>query len=328
MILRLFKSSQPISWLIFISVVLISRLIAFTFYVDLSPTPIAISDQWGFLEQLAIEFPWISNILGSLAIIISAAIYNQISHKIQIISDLNTYMAIIFSLVLSLSPSNLWLNPFLISLPVLIFSISILGNQPKNTLYLKSTFNSALLAGVAAVIYPPNGLFLIVSAIIITILFPAKWRHYALQIIGFYTAPFFFESISYLVDFTPSVEPLLLTIGDSSILGTNFMVIITTIGLSIIGLPTYFKGYAHKAVRARKLYNIHIIWLILSGLAFFIFNDYNQSIVGFVAFPLSVVWAAGQQVTRKWWISDLFMLTLIGAIVFNYYHVWQQLIPA
>lgn len=328
MILKLFKSSQPISWLIFTAVVFTFRLIAFLFYAHLSLSPLAISDQWDLLAKVAINLPWLSHITGTIAIIIAAAIYNQVAHKIQIISDLNTYMAILFAFVISLSPSNLWLNPFLISLPALISSISILGNQPKNTLHLKSTYNSSLLAGVAAVIYPPNGIFLIVSIIIITILFPAKWRHYALLIIGFYTPPFFYESINYLLDITPSVAPLLSTIGQNTSLGSNYMILFSTVGLSVIGLPTYFKGYAHKAVRARKLYNIHIIWLIIGIVGYFIFNNYNQNIIGYLAFPLSVIWAAGQQVTRKWWISDLFILALIGAIVINHYHVWKQLIPS
>lgn len=326
MILRLFKTSQPLSWLIFIGLVLILRIIGFVFLAPASTTDIATLSQWDFLAHLASQLPWVSHLLASFTIILSAIIYNSVAHTIQLVTDQNTYMALIFATVLSLFPSNLWLNPFLISLPALIFSIGILGKQPKNTLYLKSTFNSALLAGVAAVIFPPNGTFLIVSLIILTILFPAKWRHYALSIIGFYTAPFFVSSIQYLLDITPSVDALFNTTHLINYARINVIIPISVVGLALISLPSFFKGYAHKAVRTRKLYNIHLIWFTINVGGFLLFYDYNQSILGYIAFPLSVIMVSGQQATKKWWVSDFYMLLLFGVLGYNYYLIASQLI--
>jgi hypothetical protein len=306
-------------------VVLITRILAFSFFSQFSELPIAQEAQFPFLASFAQSLPWLSHLSASIMILISGVLFNQIAYKIKLMTQQNTFVALCFGLLISLWPSNLWLNPFLMSLPILIWATNILMSQPQNTLQLQSVFNSALWAGVAALLFPPNGTFLVIATLILINIFPTKWRHFVLLFIGFFTPQLFYSSILYLTDQTSILAPLINTLGIYPVT-SSYPVHYALAGLIALSVPLFLKNYGQNIVRTRKMFTIQLLWLFINSALFLVFYNYNQGWLGFIILPFTVILSGAFLMVKKWWLSDLFFLAFLAVIGWSHYIFYNLLI--
>ena len=138
MLLRIFKTSQPLSWILITLLLILVRLgLYIVFYnssFEIQTTGIASL----FTHFLTGFSPLLSHFTATLIVILSGFFLNSIGQNINIFKGIHYLLFLIFGLFSSFYPENLVLTPFVISLPITLFSLNIILTQSKTAVHLPS----------------------------------------------------------------------------------------------------------------------------------------------------------------------------------------------
>lgn len=321
MLLRIFKTSQPLSWILIILILTVVRFILFLFFYNESFIPLNQSVTSGFIHYLSGNLPILSHFVSLLIIIPSGFLFNKIAQDVNLFKGIHYLVFLFFGLFSVFDPVNLVLSPMLLSLPLILFGLAMILKQSKGKISLPNVFNASFLIGLATLIYPANFLVFIMLIISIFYINNANWRSILVAIVGVITPWVFHDTIlfSFAVDAPPFKETLnqffgRFTVGDIKM---KYGILVLT-GLILLQLPKFFSVSAHSIIKIRKSLFLMLYYLLLGIAVSGFLTDSLQTMVSIIIIPVSILFTVFQLETKKWWIGDVVFLGLIASITLNY----------
>lgn len=324
MLLGIFKTSQPLSWILILSLLLMGRFVLFFLFFDPTYIPENVTLVGTMTHYLGSNYPWSSHFLSALILIPSGFFFNKIAQDTNLFKGIHYLLFFFFALFSSYSPANLIVTPFLISIPLLLVSLAMILSQSKGKISLATVFNSSFLIGAGTAIYYPN--IIMFGMLFISIFYLSKitWRAFIVAIIGLF-APFVIqdaiafslnETVYYL---TNSVE-----LFHSSFNIHHIAPILSSavlMGLTAFQLPLFYKTSSKSIIKIRKALFLILFSFVLSLVfASFIQTD-NGQWLNMMIIPISILFTLFHMEVKKWWLGDMAFLALIGCMVMNYMYI-------
>ncbi|MGB0805940.1 MAG: DUF6427 family protein [Salibacteraceae bacterium] len=317
MLLRIFKTSQPLSWIFILLLLIISRSLLFFLYYSENYIPENILLSYQFTQYLSQNIPVLSHILSLFIIIPTGFLFNKIAQDVNLFKGIHYLLFFFFSIFTSFNPQNLVLSPILLSLPLLLFSLGMILTQSKGQISLPHVFNASFLIGLATIMYPPN---IIVFAILIISIFyinTPTWRSILTSVIGVVSPIFFHDSLLYVfnwegLNFSQSFQEFFTSFSIRS-MGTTYE-LATLFLLILLQIPTYFIATSKSIIKIRKALFLMLYYLLIG----IILSGFSDRVIHLVIIPVSILFTSFQLEIRKWWLGDLIFLGLVAALCMNY----------
>ena len=324
MILRIFKTSQPLSWILIVLLIVVLRVLLFTFLyepVEVTET----SNLFGlWIEQFNAFYPWLSHVLSTVIVLFTGFYFNKIAQSVNILNGINYLLVFFTGIFMSFYPVDLVLSPMIITTPILLYSYFLILDQPKGNVRAPLVFNSAFFIGFAGLLFFPSGLMLLILLFALGYLNQSSWRPFVIAIIGVLTPWLFFDVLVFTFG---SVEFLKINEWSTHFEGfqiSNFEPFIFTLGflsLVLVHAVLYFRASSHSIIKIQKSLMLNFIYLLISIVFTGFFTDAENYLVGLLIIPVSILFTVFHLETKKWWVSDLAFIALIGLMYVNYFGI-------
>lgn len=318
MLLRIFKTSQPISWILIVFILLISRAVLFFVFNDKLSLYLESNSSKDLLSSFNANYALTSHFISSLWLIGLGFYFNRAGQQINFLKGINYLMFLFLGLFLSLDLSNLVLSTGLLSLPFLIFAYESILTAGQTKTALSRSFNNGFAIGIASLIYPPSITFLVLQLFSINYLHQSTWRNYLVAIIGFSTTILFTDVIIYVFfeNHLLVFENWMVQFGEFGIHRENFSVAFIILLALLIWLSIVFlKTAASSIIRIRKALILNFILLVITGCSVVLYSQ--QTDLTIMAIPLAVLWSVFYLETKRWWVEDLAFLFLLSLFIFQ-----------
>ena len=314
MLLQIFKTSQPLSWILIITIISISRAILFiTTNIELHPIENETFTSY-FTLQFANSIPWLSHLASTLIILFSGLFFNKIAQNINILEGIHYLLFLFFGIFISFNPENLLLTPFIISVPFSLFSLNLILSQPKGNVSLGSIFNASFLIGFGSIIYFPSIILFPILIISLFYLNQAKWRYFMVSIIGFLTPWLFNDVILYSFALNQELLFPYWAKNFTTFQIANYFPIYTSILLlALILFQSFFymRVVSKSIIKIKKTLFLVLVYLIM-GIVITGFVQTNSMVfLNLILFPVSLLFTVIHLEIKKWWLSDLLFLILL-----------------
>lgn len=281
----------------------------------------------GLISRLE-SIPLVLSIIALLLVLLEAIFVNFLVRRAEIM-DATTFMpAFLYVVLMSLQPNMLMLHPMVIANLFLCLAVYKLMQTYKQDTAYSEIFDASLFISLAAIIYMPSVIYLLLIWIALIIIRPFIWREWIISLIGFST-PWIFVLFYYFRKDILSEFPtdylhntLVLTIESSrkfKMTAANyfqFAILILTTLLTIVNLLGSFRK---STVRQRNNLLLLLYFSILSVIIFFIAPAYDIVFLSSLSIPFAIFIANYFLSTSKYWVAELLLLLLVISIFINRY---------
>lgn len=322
MILRIFKTSQPLSWILIVLLIAVVRLLLFVF---INP-PEEVFETHNLFELWLQQFnafsPWLSHILSTLVVLFTGFYFNRLIQSLGILKGINYLLILFTGIFMSFYPSDLVLSPMILTTPILLVGYFLILNSPKGNVRFGDVFNSAFFIGLSGLIFFPASVLILIVLLALAYLNQAPWRPFIIAVIGFLT-PWLFHDV------------LVFTFGSEQFLKLNewkthfelfepstFAPFPLTFGfliLLVLHLIQYFKATSHSIIKIQKALNLNFFYLLISILTIGFLTDTEHHFIGLLVIPTSIVFTVFHLEIKKWWWSDMAFIALLGLMYVGYF---------
>jgi len=324
MILRIFKTSQPLSWILIVVVLVFVRLVLFVFLYQ--PTEVdETTNLFGlWLQQFNAFSHWLSHIISTIIVLFTGFYFNKIIQSLGTLKGINYLLVLFTGIFLSFYPADLVLSPMVITTPILLYSYYLILGSPKGNVQFGDVFNGAFFIGLSTLIYFPSSLMMLILLIALGYLSQSSWRLFIIGVIGFLTPWLFFDVLVFIFGSEqflkinewkthfelPEIStftPIKLNLGFLTLLALHLII--------------YFKASSHSIIRIQKALNLNFFYLIISLLIIGFLTDTEHHFIGLLVIPVSIIFTVFHLETKKWWVSDLAFIALLGLMYLNYFGI-------
>ena len=323
--LRFFKTLQPAT-LFLIPVILLIFWVRIAFesqpVVDKLAMPL-----WELISGLLGNLPSVLNFLLLFIVIAWQSVYfNLILNRHEVLYKNTYFPALMYALLLSSTPALMSFHPVhlvnLIVLRILDRAFTLYKSESPAT----ALFDSAFLAGVAALIYFPALVLLPFLIALILLMLPFRIKDWLILFIGFLLPYFFLSTMLFwensLMNFwkyyfslfedirprfdAPASLPLLILAGILAL-------------LLLLSLMKLWINFRKNKVRTRIMQQSVFI-LLMTGVAWLVFtNDIRTVHVTFLLIPLSAfIGYYFISARKRMWIFEGALWVIIGLIAWNH----------
>jgi hypothetical protein len=321
MLLRIFKTSQPLSWILIITIITIFRAILFL----ATDTELHSTENETFTSYFTLQFansiPWLSHLVSTLIILFSGLFFNKIVQNLNILEGIHYLLLLFFGIFISFNPENLLFTPFILSAPFSLFSLNLILSQPKGNVSLANIFNASFFIGFSTIIYFPSVALFPILIISLFYLNQAKWRYFSVSIIGLLTPWLFNDAIIYSFAINQNLLFSDWMNNFSSFQIANFFPIYTTIlFIALMTFQSYFyvRALSKSIIKIRKTLFLILVYLVLGVVLTGFIQNQSASLFNLVLFPTSLLFTVTHLEIKKWWLSDLLFLILLANFSLSY----------
>ena len=321
MILRIFKTSQPLSWVLIVLLIVALRVLLFVFFYP----PVEVSETTNlfglWVQQFNAFSPWVSHFLSTVIVLFTGFYFNKIAQSIRILKSINYLLVFFTGIFMSFYPADLVLSPMIITTPILVYSYYLILDQPKGMIQVPLVFNSAFFIGLAWLLFFPAGWMFLILLIALGYLNQSGWRPFVIAIIGFLTPWLFFDVLVFAFG---SVEFLKINDWKTHFEGLQisnyapFYFSLSFVGLVLFHAVLYFRASSHSIIKIQKSLMLNFIYLLIAVVFTGFFTDAKNYLVGLMVIPVSILFTVFHLETKKWWVGDLAFLGLLGVMYWNY----------
>lgn len=222
--------------------------------------------------------------------------------------------------VLSLINIPFGFNYYLITNLLIAFSIfNLFSIHPRDNA-IKKAFNSSLLIGFSAIIFPLNFLFVIPIIVGITAVRIASWKEIVAVLVGVFLPFAYVLAFDYIVQsnsFNNIIKATLNTSETQLNINADYLIAVICIILFIIAISSIVKVLKKLSIQEKRNINISISFLVISiviASAVFFTQGFSFTFI-IIAVPLSVVFSFGyNQLSTFYQIITVIVLTLLPVL--------------
>ncbi len=313
MLIRFFRSAQPLQLVSFIALCVVVWLVGFMHFASYqSGMPFYMS-----LESL-LDIDIVNRLLVLLLLIGQALLVKNIADS-YITPVRNSMLPPLVFLVLATSFADWFtLKPYMIAnllLLLLLRKVQVFYRQEN---ILRPAFDAGLLVGVMSFFYLSAAPFFILIWVALATFRPFNWREWLVPVFGLIfpwmiilTMYFVFDGLGELfqVVIPESFEKVDLHLG-------NYKFYLVALGVSFLPAMWLFLGALNGAtVRVSKMLNL-IFWMSLLVVGVWLLSGMQYGAAYFLCFPLAIVLSNHYLAIRRKWIAELLFLVLL---ILQYY---------
>lgn len=324
MIIKLFKDSNPLSYLIS----LVGLLAIFGFYGQ----GVAVSEPDGngllfdfLISGLAVLPKWANGIMVLLFIGTQAYHWNLVITRHEVIYK-KSLLPMLFVVVFAAMRSDfLTINPVMPVISITIFILDKLFSVYKNAHPTSIIFDCGFLSGIACLFWFESLMLFPFVLFALFILKPLSLRDVLLLILGISTPLFLAFVYLLMMDVSPLIPSLLPFQNldfyvDAAVLlqKSNWPYLIVFVFTMVLSVWRINRNFYKNATKVRVYQQTIFLLMISTLLGFVISGDHENHAFYFMALPFSSMVAyyfvAGK---NAWWEEFLFIAILITIIMFH-----------
>jgi len=324
MIIRIFRESQPASYVIVPVFILIFLTLSWRGpgdYVVQNPMPLydlVLSFVSGIPEWVTGFFVW--------AILVSQVFHlNYIIGKHEVLYR-NSYLpALLFTIFSVMLPQFMSFHPVLLVNSILIFIFDKLFKIYKNPSPLPMVFDACFLIGVATLIYLPSISLILLFAASVLLLKTFSWRDWPIGFIGL-CLPFLFVVLYYFwIDGIDELKTKFFLNDISRLIDTGGFTLqgyrITLGVISVLTLLTLFRisqNFYKNTTRIRNFQQVIFIFLVVALLSLVVTGSSAIYRFSILTIPLSTMVSYYFLAGKKAWVNEVLFWILIATVVINH----------
>lgn len=314
MLIRFFRSAQPLQLISFIVVCVVICAVGFMH-------PATTQDGMPFYQLLGplLNTQVVNRLLVLLLLLGQAFVVKNIADN-YITTVRNSMLPPLIFLVLATSFTDWFtLKPYMIAnllLMLLLRKIQVFYRQDN---ILRPAFDAGLLVGVMSLFYLPAAFFFLLIWVALIVFRPLNWREWLVPIFGLVfpwmvilTMYFVFDSLGQLfMDEIPkSFEP-----GGMNIAGYKLYPI--ALGLTLLpSLWVFMNTMNTGAVRVNKMLTL-IFWMSVLVVGTWLISGRQHGAAYFLCFPLAIVISNYYLALKRKWIAEVLFLLLLGVQLYE-----------
>ena len=323
--LRFFKTLQP-------ATLFLIPVILFIFWVRIAFESQPVVDElslplWELISDLLGNLPSVLNFLILFCVIAWQAVYfNLILNRHEVLYK-NTFLpALVYALLLSATPALMSFHPVhlvsLIVLRILDRAFTLYKSESPAT----ALFDSAFLAGVAALIYFPACILLPMLMALLLLMLPFRIKDWLILLIGFLLPYFFLSTMLFwensMLAFWKHYFSLFgdIRLAYADIAGIPQIILGSLIGLLLLlSLMKLWINFRKNKVRTRIMQQSVFI-LLQSGIAWLVLaSDIKIVHITFLIIPLATfIGYYFISARKRLWIYEGALWVIIGLIAWNH----------
>ena len=327
MLVRIFKTNQPIIIVLVIAVAFVLELPALlhtTIALFPSDAPISGLPIYGYLNQLLLKNLNLAGIAGFMLLVINALYFNHLVQKFELIGKPSYLPALIFLVFSTLTKEQLVISPVLIVELLLLIVLDLLLNSFHAQDALSVCFESGILIAIASLIYLPASPLLLFVVIAIGTMRSFAWKEFFGVLLGFlfpiiYLATYYF--------YTDQLRSIFLSCIRNPIIQNTHSYTIQSfqpyLEVGIFVLLSFMlslgrgRNSNQRSVQYRSSINT-LRWLfVLGGAIIYVAPNLNFINFSIALLPLTIVVANYFAGARVIWLAEMMMYILISLIIFN-----------
>jgi hypothetical protein len=327
MIIRIFKESHPVSFIVAPVFVLLFLLVSWQGageYIVRNPMPLydlVVASFSGLPE-------WISGLVVFLILVSQVFHLNHVIGKHEVLYK-NSYLpALIYMILIVMIPQFMALHPVLLVNSILIFILDKLFRLYKNPVTLPLIFDLFFLGGVATLIYLPAIALFVLYVIAILILKPFSWRDWPVGLTGF-LLPFFFAFLYFFwVDALPELQNRFMLDDISQYWDPEGMMLRgyrITIGLVaviiLLSIIRIRQNFYKNSNRVRSYQQVIFLFLMVGLLTLAVTGSASVYRFAIVTIPVSIMVSYYFLSSKKSWWSELVFWVMIATLILNHWSV-------
>ncbi len=325
--LQLYKSNHPLIVVLVLAAVCL--LHTFTFihpvsYADDLVNPLSGALMYS-LNLIPVNLMLVQNSAAVLVLFAQALYFNSIIDRHKIVAKGNYLGAYIFILLSSMFQNFLFLSPALIANIFFLIEIDLLFSIYKKEKVSSQIFDLGFVISIASLFYFPAIAFLLFLFIGLLILRPFKIGEWLVLLIGaivpyflsfvyfmwFDLLPEFFENITFRkvmneeFDFVTNTQIIIISI-----------VVLVSLLWSLVKIQqNYFKAL----VQIRNYFAVLLLFSLFGFPSVFLQSNIKVENFIWLVIPVATALSYALPMIKKWWVAEIFHLTLLLFIIYFQY---------
>jgi hypothetical protein len=327
MIIRLFKESHPVSYLLVPVFILLFLAISWQGpgeYVVQNPMPL-----YDLVLSLVAHLPeWITGLIVYLLLVSQVFHLNLIIGKHEVFYKNSFLPALFFMIFLVIIPQFMTFHPVLIINSILLFILDKLFKIYKNNSPLTAAFDACFMIGVSTLIYLPAISFFLLFAFSILILKTFSWRDWIVGLTGL-VLPFFFafvyffwidgldkmKDIFYLNDLTRIINTTGLAI-------QGYRITLVTVGILIVlTLVRIRQNFYKNTSRVRNFQQVVFMFLFTALVSLAFTGSVAVYRFAILTIPISTLVSYYFLAGKKAWLNEVAFWILMAVLVLNHLNI-------
>ncbi|TVR36852.1 MAG: hypothetical protein EA392_14080 [Cryomorphaceae bacterium] len=327
MILRIFRSNQPVLFAMLIPIGLVLWLPGWWYSTGSIPDLSVLPTLYGLIPIRALL------VLGFVFLLLGALVFNQLFQQFDLIERRNQLPGLCFVLAFSWSPALLVYSYFLPGLVFVLLALRRTMQVYRQTWVIREMYDVGVLLGLAALCYLPMTGLLLAGWMSLLVLRPFFWREWMALLSGFLTIVILSVGLYYVFAGAtwPDTAMLFAEAPRTKVPATfKYAVAVLFVLLALAATPTFMQSLGRSTMRNRNLRLLLVVFgmvtLLIFPVLYFVFP--RQSNLQLVGFPLALMLVYAVADKRvNWIITTLFYVLIAMALVMNIgYIFWNQLL--
>lgn len=322
MIVRIFKTSQPTALL---SIPLLGLLLRFGIFFRNNLESVKdyrYIDFFSWITEFNTNFGILSGLISWLIVSFQAVYFNYTLDDQNILSRKNYLFGLLYITLFSYLPQFHYLSPAVLASCFLLpafHKLLILSRQ--NSPY-HHAFDSALLAGIASLIYFPSIVFFLLILISLIYFKPINVRVWLVCFIGL-IIPYIFLSVYNLwFDYNESFWSAIQIINFETHLSNpekQLKLFLPLLPILFIAIPKYINSRRANKVRVKNIYSLGF-WIVAIGIVIpIVFAFSNPDFFLFFVLGGAIIIANYLYVETRSWLAEVnYIFLFITILYINY----------
>jgi hypothetical protein len=323
MIVRSFRSSEPLNIIFLLCIVFLLRLI---WLLQDIPAPF-IQYSEPFSRFLLNDVAFLQNrtfntVLAGLVIFTQGLWLNRLVFRYNILLR-NSYLpGLMYVILMSLFSSFLPLNAPLLANYFLLMILDKLFGIHKSSRSIPLLFDTGMLVSLATLFYFPAILWLLMIWLTLMFFKPFVWREYLVGIIGF-LIPYLFVALFYfwkdnLSGFLDMWAPLRNRLSlDLFRLNLNdFIPLLPATLILLLAVNKFRSTFYKNIIQVRKYHQLLILLTLISTVAYYIRPLFGINHFILLGVPMAIFLSYYFLIAKKAWLSESLLLLLILSILY------------
>lgn len=270
------------------------------------------------INRFGIAYPMLSSALAFLITIIIVMMMHRLNNRYIFVPQRSIIPLLLFIVIGFSFISLQHLSPALVATPFLILSLDSIFASYRKDYAEGEYFMASFFIALATIVYLPSLIFMLMIIFSILVMRPFSWREWVTMLAGL-SVPLAFM-VTYYIFFDPNALELLRTFNTDGILaaipkkmnsffGYGFLAILAIAG--IYATFFIFNWVGTQKVRTNKIFLVFYSMIAIGGFAYLMIPTVSKEIMLVVSLPLSYILGVFLTYTRRTFIADAILMTIL-----------------
>jgi hypothetical protein len=261
----------------------------------------------------------VQGVVGSLLALGTALLVDRVAGGAELYDRPNHLPALLVVLLLAVGPGALWPDPALLGMPWVLWALARTWGVQGRSHVLGVLFDAGLLLGIAALWYAPYVFLLVVVWASVAVMRPFHWREHVLPLLGMAVVLFLCWAVL-KVSGSPEWHPLRTAVdatakGRALVLSglRTSILLALMVPLVLVSLVAFAGLYGRSIMREKNVRSSFLALTLALGILMAFEWLLNRTFPGvLLAVPLAVLCGYGLLRTRRTWLAELAVASLLG----------------